>query len=697
MCETVAEYYAECVNVVESLTGDQVQAIAMTEMDSWNEFFGPGTELGQMLGIPEGYVFDGSEEAYNLLLAYMGINTGTADMADYDSWEEGTYVKTVIEGITYLSKSDKVFEKADDGKMHLYLYSWYVELPSEENPEGFCEVQVIDGGAADDTIAELIENEPELLGECGFIIETETLTEYMGLPASFNKLALFSKSTTKNLQTACSVLKEKTKRLAGKEATIDVSYAQMRANLLNDGRDTRSDFEKEFTALDGLKDRLQLLIDQGDKLPEGAVEKLTEYKEFITKVSEIEGFQAAAKSSFETAELAATVCGMLSGKFATVLLEEAASAANDRFEEKNGIREIYTPGEAKKALKDLSFNLLGKAIEGKVNKICKEIVVTYGTGQVLRTVSGTSRRGSSGSSRGGRASSVYDPSGIVYEAVLSNPVEGAKATIWERNIENGQETLWDAEDYGQVNPQTTGTDGKFHWDVPEGEWQVRIEAPEGSVLSDNTSADHSAANLGDGSEAGWLPVMPIQLGINIPLVSSASPVIESICAKGNSIELKFSLYMDISELGNGKITVSDGSDEITFEISYPDMDTDPLDSTKQYARTVVLIPSGDGIFEKGKEYIVNVTADAVAYNGKMLSGELSVKVSGDAEKYRPGDIDMNGETDASDLTKLARIIAKIDIPDAETLRYADVNGDGEVNAEDLTKLARIVAKIDNAN
>ena len=58
-----------------------------------------------------------------------------------------------------------------------------------------------------------------------------------------------------------------------------------------------------------------------------------------------------------------------------------------------------------------------------------------------------------------------------------------------------------------------------------------------------------------------------------------------------------------------------------------------------------------------------------------------------------GDLNLDGEVDAADLTLLARHVAKIELVQGEALTNSDVDGDGDVDAEDLTVHARYVAKI----
>ena len=65
-----------------------------------------------------------------------------------------------------------------------------------------------------------------------------------------------------------------------------------------------------------------------------------------------------------------------------------------------------------------------------------------------------------------------DPSGYVYEGVSSNRLEGVTATCYyKEEVEDmygdlyERAVVWDAENYEQVNPQTTDVEGKYGWDV----------------------------------------------------------------------------------------------------------------------------------------------------------------------------------------------------------------------------------------
>ncbi len=168
----------------------------------------------------------------------------------------------------------------------------------------------------------------------------------------------------------------------------------------------------------------------------------------------------------------------------------------------------------------------------------------------------------------------------------------------------------------------TNGSGVYQWFVPEGEWQVRVTAPEG--YSDNTSASHPAANKDDGSTPGWLPVMPVQMGINIPLVRDISPVVESVMICETHAEIVFNIYMDTSTLTDKTVTLFDKENVIPCMIVFPDEDADPMDEDKYYARTMCLSVAGG--FDTDKEYRVTVEGAATAYNGRSLgaydSGEI---------------------------------------------------------------------------
>ena len=72
--------------------------------------------------------------------------------------------------------------------------------------------------------------------------------------------------------------------------------------------------------------------------------------------------------------------------------------------------------------------------------------------------------------------SILDPSGTVVDAATGEPVPGARVTLWYAPLPGVDPEPWDASPWGQENPIATDGGGRFSWEVPEGWWQVRVEA-----------------------------------------------------------------------------------------------------------------------------------------------------------------------------------------------------------------------------
>ena len=78
--------------------------------------------------------------------------------------------------------------------------------------------------------------------------------------------------------------------------------------------------------------------------------------------------------------------------------------------------------------------------------------------------------------RGSGTDASMDPSGTVVDAVTGEPVPGARVTLWYAPLPGVDPEPWDASPWGQENPIATDGGGRFSWEVPEGWWQVRVEA-----------------------------------------------------------------------------------------------------------------------------------------------------------------------------------------------------------------------------
>ena len=95
---------------------------------------------------------------------------------------------------------------------------------------------------------------------------------------------------------------------------------------------------------------------------------------------------------------------------------------------------------------------------------------------------------------------VIDPSGTVINSVTSKTLSGVQVTVYFKDSD-GKEKVWNADNYSQLNPVLTNVNGEYAWDVPEGLWKVKV-SKEGYISS----------------ESDWLPVAPVQTGIDFKLV-----------------------------------------------------------------------------------------------------------------------------------------------------------------------------------
>lgn len=155
---------------------------------------------------------------------------------------------------------------------------------------------------------------------------------------------------------------------------------------------------------------------------------------------------------------------------------------------------------------------------------------------------------------------ILDPSGFVYEGVMSNRVEGVTATIYYKEmVEDMYGDLhenivkWDAAEYAQENPLFTDENGDYRWDVPQGLWQVKFEK-EGY---ETTYSD-------------WLPVPPPQLDVNIAMKQNVQPNVKSARAFEDAVEVEFDKYMQPSLLNSDNVVVLAGETPVEGTVTLLD-------------------------------------------------------------------------------------------------------------------------------
>ena len=210
-----------------------------------------------------------------------------------------------------------------------------------------------------------------------------------------------------------------------------------------------------------------------------------------------------------------------------------------------------------------------------------------------------------------------DPSGFVYEAVPSNRLERVTATIYQETV------LWDADDFDQKNPQTTGADGWYQWLVPTGNWKVTF-SKEGYENTD--TSDTAAANNG-----GWLVVPPPQMNVHVEMVSSSAPCVTTTVAYEDQVEIQFSQYMDIESVQNA-VSMSINGTTVAITVTPLDAEFD-LEGENQYA-TRFAVTTGSSI--DGTVEII-VSQSAANYAEKQLG---AVYASGQmTPEKRPTEID----------------------------------------------------------
>ncbi len=194
--------------------------------------------------------------------------------------------------------------------------------------------------------------------------------------------------------------------------------------------------------------------------------------------------------------------------------------------------------------------------------------------------------------------SILDPSGYVFEAVTGNPIEDAIVTVYFKDAETGEKVKWNAEDYDQLNPLLTDKEGKYLWDVPEGEWKVICEKEGYETI-----------------ETDWMSIPPIRTDVNLSLISKDTPVIENVEHNTDSITIKFSKFIDITSVTPESI-VLDGFYG-TYTIA-PQL----LSEEDKYADTFIL--SGDF---KNNVTTLSITSNVLSYAGTPAE-EVIITIEG---------------------------------------------------------------------
>lgn len=199
---------------------------------------------------------------------------------------------------------------------------------------------------------------------------------------------------------------------------------------------------------------------------------------------------------------------------------------------------------------------------------------------------------------------IYDPSGYVYEGARSRRIPGVTATLLTAPSADGPWSVWDAEWYGQENPQTTDDEGRYGWDVPEGWWKVAY-----------TKDGYRPAS------SRVLRVLPPHLDVDVSMTKVGFPHVTEAAAEEGGVEITFDRLVR--------------SDSATSELTVVDADGAAVPGT--WSAIGATTGDEDLALQRGLRFTpatalpddatVTVTVDGVAdYSGRLMAEPYAATV-----------------------------------------------------------------------
>ena len=199
---------------------------------------------------------------------------------------------------------------------------------------------------------------------------------------------------------------------------------------------------------------------------------------------------------------------------------------------------------------------------------------------------------------------ILDPSGFVYEAVLSNRLPGVTTTVYQK--QNGNAVKWNAEDYSQENPLVTDEASFYRWDVPQGEWQVKYEK--------------------DGYEtcySEWLPVPPPQLDVNVGMKQNTPPSVKQMRGVESGITIEMSKYMLPESMNDNNIVVKMDGATRNGHLEMLNTEESPT-GDDIFLSKVKFVPEDE--FHAGDEVYVTVKGSVESYCAVQMGADHTEKV-----------------------------------------------------------------------
>lgn len=166
---------------------------------------------------------------------------------------------------------------------------------------------------------------------------------------------------------------------------------------------------------------------------------------------------------------------------------------------------------------------------------------------------------------------LIDPSGYIYDKYTGERIKGATVTCETKNTE-GSWVKWDADIYGQVNPQLTDDEGAYGWMVPSGEYRVKVQKDGYEAYVTTDDEDAKLKNI---------VIPPPRMDVNIGLTDISDPEVDhTVPVNGREMGIDepitavFTKQMDKDTITADTFKVTDeGGNAVNGAISFMDNDT----------------------------------------------------------------------------------------------------------------------------
>ena len=320
-------------------------------------------------------------------------------------------------------------------------------------------------------------------------------------------------------------------------------------------------------------------------------------------------------TQFQTAKAKQLMLALLnsavSGELTTTILSNALGVAMKNIETKAS--KVYSAEEFK-SVKDYVLKWSADehlAILNKYADLKKDIRDHYGRCDNLVNIDEFIR--DDGMFTTPSTEPILDPSGYVYEGVLSNRLPGVTTTVYYKD-ETGAPKKWNAEDYGQDNPLTTDENGFYQWNVPNGEWQVKYEKEGYETVTSE-----------------WLPVPPPQLDVNQGMKSATPPTVTSLKGYEGGIVIDMSKYMTASTFNTTNVTVTRNGAAQAGKVELDDPEG-ASQSDGKLASKFRFVPETD--FIASDAVVVTVHKEVQSYCGVEMAEDYqaTVPIEGEVKK-----------------------------------------------------------------